>query len=113
MREVNEKFQLVPPHIYFRILAERAIWTFKEHFIAGIASIHNAFPLHIWCFLLPEASLTLNLLQKSRMNPKLSGYSQLHEEFNYNVTQLSLPGTQVFIHENPTVREIWLSHRVK
>ena len=77
-REVNEKFQLVPPHIHCRNSAERYIRTFKENFIAVISSTHKDFPLHIWCRLLPHASLTLNLLRKSCMNPKLSRYAQLH-----------------------------------
>ena len=38
------------------------------------------------------------------MNPKLSGYAQLHGEFNYDATPLAPPGAQVIIHENPTVR---------
>ena len=78
INEVNEKFQLVLPHIHCRNSAERAIRTFKEHFVAKIASTHKDFPLHLWCQLLPRASLTLNLLQKYRMNPKLSGYVQLN-----------------------------------
>ena len=77
MKEVNEKFQLVPAHIHCRKSAERVIQTFKEHFIAGLASNHKDFPVHLWCQLLPHASLTLNLLRQSRMNPKLSGYANL------------------------------------
>ena len=67
MREVNEKFQLVPPHIHRRNSAERAIRTFKEHFIAGLSSTHKDFPLHLWCQLIPHAILTLNLLRQLRM----------------------------------------------
>ena len=84
MGEVNGKFQLVPPHIHHRNSSERAIQTFKEHFIFGLASTHKDFPLHLWCRLIPHASLTLNLLRKLRMNLKLFGYAQLHGEFNYN-----------------------------
>ena len=113
MRKVNEQFQLVPPHIHRRNSAERAIRTFKEHFIAGLSSTHKDFPLHLWCRLIPHAILTLNLLQQSRMNPKISGYPQLHGEFNYDSTSLSLPGTQVIIHKNPTARDMWASHGVK
>ena len=69
--EVNEKFKLVPPRIRCRNSAERAIRNFKEHFITRLASTHKDFPLHIWCQVLPHASLTLNLLRKSCMNPKL------------------------------------------
>ena len=34
MEEENETFQLVPPHLHRRNAAERAIQTFKNHFIA-------------------------------------------------------------------------------
>ena len=37
MREVNENFQLVPPHIHRRNSEERAIQTFKDHFIDGLS----------------------------------------------------------------------------
>ena len=47
------------------------------------------------------------------MNPKPSGYAQLHGEFNYDATPLAPPGTQVVIHEKPTVRGTWASHGVK
>ena len=112
MREVNENFQLVPPHIHCRKSAELAIRTFKEHFIAGLSSTHKEFLLHLWCQLLPHVSLTLNLLWKSCMNPKLSGYAQLHRNFNYNATPLAPPGTQVIIHENTNVRGTWEYHGV-
>ena len=78
MREVNEKFQLVPSHTHWRNSEERAIGTFKEHFIAGLSSTHKDFPLHLWCRIIPHAILTLKLLRQSCMNPKLSGYAQLH-----------------------------------
>ena len=113
MREVNKKIQLVPPHIHQRNLAERAIRTFKEHFIAGLSSTHKDFPLNLWCQLIPHATLTLNLLRQSSMNPKLSGYAQLHGEFNYNATPLALLGTQVIIHEKPMARGTWEPHGLK
>ena len=113
MREVNEKFQLVPPRIHRRKSAERAIRNFKENFIAELSSNHKDFKLHIWWRILPHAIITLNLLRKSRMNKKLSGYVQLNGEFNYDATPLSPPGTQVIIHENPTVRGTWTYHGVK
>ena len=39
--EENEGFQLVPPHLYRRNAAERAIQTFKNHFIAGLVSTND------------------------------------------------------------------------
>ena len=61
MREVNENFQLVPPHIHLRNSVERAIRNFKENFTAGLYSTHKDFPFHICSRNLPHASLTLNL----------------------------------------------------
>ena len=110
---MNKKVQLFSPHIHQRNSAEQVIKTFKEHFIAGLSSTQKYFPLHLCCRLIPHIILTLNLLRQSRMNPKLSGYVQLHGEFNYDATPLSPPGTQVIIHENPTVRGTWASHGVK
>ena len=108
-----KKFQLVPPHIHCRNSAEQAIRTFKEHLMAGLSSTHKDFPLHLWCWIIPHASLTLKLPRQSRMNPKLSMYAQLHEELNNNTTPLAPPGTQVIINEKPTARGTWASHGVK
>ena len=70
--EQHVKFQLVPPHIHRRNAAERAIRTYKNHFIAGLASTDQNFPLHLWDKLVPQAEITLNLLRNSRLHPHLS-----------------------------------------
>ena len=113
MREVNEKFQLVPPHTHLRNLSERAIRTFNENFIAELAITHKEFSLHLCCRLLPHASFTLNLLWKSRMNPKTLWYAQIHRKFNYNATPIAPPGTQVIVHGKRTMGGTWESHGVK
>ena len=46
-------------------MAERAIQTFKNHFIAGLSSTNPNFPLHLWDELLEQATITINLLQQS------------------------------------------------
>jgi hypothetical protein len=56
-------YQLVPPHCHLRNAAERAIRTFKEHFVAGLSSVDPSFPMHLWYRLLPHAEITLNLLR--------------------------------------------------
>jgi hypothetical protein len=48
-------YQLVPPHCHRRNVAERAIRTSKEHFVAGLSSVDPSFPLHLWYRLLPQA----------------------------------------------------------
>ena len=65
-------FQLVPPHLYCTNVAERAFATFKNHFVAGLASTGPDFSIKLWDRLLPQAVLTLNLLRSARFNPCLS-----------------------------------------
>jgi hypothetical protein len=47
------EYQLVSPHFHRRNASERAIHTFKEHFVAGLASVHPVLPLYLWDRLLP------------------------------------------------------------
>jgi hypothetical protein len=67
MTERQIQIQLVPPGIQKNNAAERAIRTYKNHFIAGLATTDPAFPLHLWDRLLPQCELTLNLLRLSRI----------------------------------------------
>jgi hypothetical protein len=66
------EYQLVPTHCHRRNAAELAIRTFKEHFVAGLASVDPTFPLHLWNMLLPQAEITLDLFRTSRLHPQLS-----------------------------------------
>ena len=42
-------YQLMPPNNHRRNIAERAIKTWKNHFIGVIAGIAATLPLHLWC----------------------------------------------------------------
>ena len=106
------EYQLMPPHIHQRNSAERTIQTFKNHFIAGLASSDPNFPISNWCHLLPQAELKLNLLRPSRLNPKLSAYAQLEGAFDFHRTPLAPPGTCVIVHEKPTQPRTWSPHGI-
>ena len=110
--EQDITYQLTPAHMHRRNAAERAIRTFKNHFIAGLASTDKLFPIHLWDRLLPQAILTLNLLRTSRINPQLSAYSQLFGAFDFTKTPLAPPGTKVLAHEKPAKRQSWAPHGV-
>jgi hypothetical protein len=97
-------YQLAPSHIHWQNLAERAIHTFKDHFIAGLCSVDPNFPLKFWDKLLPQATITLNLLKKSWINPRMSAYAQLNGHFDFNRTPIAPPGTRVIAHEKPDHR---------
>jgi hypothetical protein len=104
------EYQLVPPHCHRRNAAERAICTFKEHFVAGLASVDPEFPLHLWDRLLPQAEMTLNLLPTSRQHPQLSAAPHCHGLINYNKTAFDPPGCKIIAHEKPAKRRTWAPH---
>jgi hypothetical protein len=100
----------VPPHCHRRNAAERAISTFKEHFVAGLSSVDPAFPLHLWDRLLPRAEITLNLLRTSRLHPQLSVAAHFHGIVDYNKTAFAPPGCKIIAHEKPGKRRTWAPH---
>jgi hypothetical protein len=85
-------YQLVPPHCHRRNAAERAIRTFKEHFVAGLESVDPDLPMHLWDRLLPQPEMYLNLLCTSRLHPQLSAAAHLHGLVDYNKTAFAPPG---------------------
>ena len=105
--------QLAPPHMHRHNLAERAIRTFKEHFISIRAGCDPRFPKNMWDRLIAQAIITLNLLRPSRLHPKLSAYAHVNGEFDYNKTPLAPPGTEVIVHEKPKQRGSWDDHGIK
>jgi hypothetical protein len=72
------EYQLVLSHCHRRNAAEREIRTFKQHFVTGLASVDPDFQLYLWDRLLPQAELTLNLIQTSRQHSQLSAAAHFH-----------------------------------
>ena len=110
MTNTSIDFQLTPVGLHRRNKAERAIQTFKNHFMAGLCSVDPDFPLHLWDKLLPQAEITLNLLRPSCINPKLSAYHQIHGPFDYNRTPLAPPGIKIQAYVRPDDRKSWAPH---
>jgi hypothetical protein len=107
-------YQLAPPHIHWRDNAERAIQTYKNHFIAGLCSVDPRFPLKLWDKLLHKATITLNLLRKSRINPRMFAHAQLNGYFDFNRMPMATPGTRTrtTTHEKPDQLASWYPHGV-
>ena len=97
-------YQLVPPHIHRANAAERAIQTYKNHFLAGLSSCNPEFPLREWDRLTIQAEITLNLLRNAHINPKLSAYAYLFGPYDFNQYPLAPPGTRVVVHAKPSDR---------
>ena len=62
--------------------------------------------MHLWCRLLPQALLTLNLLRQSRINPKFSAYAHLNGQHDYNVHPVAPPRIEVLVHEKSSARKL-------
>jgi hypothetical protein len=95
------KFQLVPPDMHRRNQAERAIQTFKDHFLAILAGVDSTFPLYLWDLLLLQAELTFNLLRQLALNPRMSAWEFFQGPFDFNKTPLGPVGCRVLIHAKP------------
>ena len=60
----NMTYQLVPPDDHRRNIAEKAIQTWKDHFVSTLSGTADNFPLHLWCQLIPQMEHQLNLLRQ-------------------------------------------------
>ncbi len=100
-------FQLVPPDVHRRNRAERAIRTFKDHFLAILAGVDPKFPGYLWDLLLPQAELTLNLLQQLLINPRISAWEYFQGPIDFAKTPLAPIGCRVLIHAKPATRRSW------
>jgi hypothetical protein len=55
-------YELVPPKDHQRNMAQKAIQTFKDHFVGILSGCVPTFPLHLWCQLRPQVEKQLLLL---------------------------------------------------
>ena len=53
IRDSGMSYQLVPPDDHRRNIAERAIQTWKNHFVGVLSGAAATFPLHLWCQAIP------------------------------------------------------------
>eukprot|EP01036_Dinobryon_divergens_P037517 gene37517-biopygen29706 len=113
---INEKkvtFQYFPTGTHRANRAERCIRTWKNHFIATLATASPKFPISQWHKLLPLAELTLNCLLPWHPNPAISAYHGLTgAQFDFRAHPIAPAGTAILIHEPPESRGSWASHGV-
>jgi hypothetical protein len=68
------KLQLVEPHNHRVNAVERVIQTFKDAFIAALATTDCNFQLHLWDKLTPQVINLLNMLRASQIKQTKSTY---------------------------------------
>eukprot|EP00804_Cyclotella_cryptica_P015897 CCRYP_006383-RA/>CCRYP_006383-RA protein AED:0.07 eAED:-0.04 QI:0/0/0/1/0/0/2/0/1375 len=108
LRKEGATWQFVEPNNHRVNAAERAIQTYKNHFISGLCTTDSDWPLQLWDNLTEQALITLNLLRTSRVDPTKSAYHQLHgHQYNWNAHPLAPPGTKAIVYESPQGRASW------
>ena len=104
------RVEKTPADMHRRNIAERAIQTYKGHFISTLAGVSDDFPIHQWHELVPQIVLTLNLLRQSHVAPNVSAYAYHHGNFDYNRMPLAPMGCTVQFHIKPNRRKSWGEH---
>eukprot|EP00804_Cyclotella_cryptica_P015967 CCRYP_004129-RA/>CCRYP_004129-RA protein AED:0.18 eAED:0.18 QI:0/0/0/1/0/0/2/0/948 len=106
-------YQLVPPDDHRRNIAEKAIQTWKDHFVSALSGTADNFPLHLWCQLIPQMERQLNLLRQSNNNPKISSYAHLYGHHDYNSQPFVPIGMEALVHDKPHRRKSFAQHCTK
>ena len=110
IRDNKCRVELTPADQHRRNAAERAIQTFKGHFISVLAGVADGFPINQWDELLPQTILTLNLLRQSNVAPNISAWAYHHGSFDYNRMPLAPMGCAVQFHIKPSRRKTFGEH---
>ena len=104
------QYQLASPHDHRLNPSERAVQTWKNHFISNLHGYDRGFPPYKWCEMIRQCEMTLNMLRCSRNNPQMSAYTQLFGTFDYNTTPLTPLGTKEFFHKRTRQRRLHADH---
>ena len=110
--DINISLQFVPPDCHRANRAERAIRTWKNHFITHLCLADPRCPLDIWDRFLDQAEMTLNLMRACGFNNKLSAWAYLRGPWSYNKVPLAPLGTKVVVFEDPKTRPSWATHGI-
>ena len=104
------KLELTPVAQHRTNKAERAISTWKDHFIATLATTDPDCPLSLWEDFVEQAELTLNCMRVSPVHPSLSAWEALCGQFDILATPIAPLGMQVLVHDTPEKRGSWQVH---
>ncbi len=103
-------YELVPPDNHQHNMAEKAIQTFKDHFVGVLSCCAPTFPLYLWCQLLPQVKRQLLLLQQSQLHPDLSTYAHVYGHHDYNKYPFVPVGMEALVHDKPHKRRTYAEH---
>ena len=110
IKKEKVNIQLVAPHNHRVNASERAIATFKDHFISALATIDINCPLQLWDEFIYQVQATLNMLRTSRRNETISAFEEMCGKFDFNKTPLAPLGTKALIFDDPELRRAFQPH---
>jgi hypothetical protein len=110
IRALGMPYKLVPPNDHRRNMAEKAIQTFKDHFIEVLSRCAVTMPIHLWCQLLPQTKRQLLLLRQLRLHPNLSAYAHDYEQHDYNKHPFVPIGMEAMVHDKPHKPRTFAKH---
>ena len=112
LTEQECKLQLVEPNNKRLNASERAIQTWKDAFIAALATTDADFPLQLWDRLAPQVQDCLNLMRASRIDPTISAYEALNGPYDWNRYPLAPLGCKAVVYKDSDTRGSWASRGV-
>ena len=74
---IERDYQLVAMSNHRANNTERAIHTFKVHFLEGLFILDKDFHLKFWYRFLQQATISINFLRKSIILPRLSDFTHI------------------------------------
>ena len=107
MNDWGATYQLVPPNVHRRNITERAIRTFKAHFLSVLEGVDQDFPKYMWDKLLVQTELTVNLLRQATLNTRMSACEYYNGAFDYSATPLVPLVCKIMIHNTSNKRRSW------
>ncbi len=112
LSENDCKLQLMEPHNHRVNAAECAIQTFRDAFIAALATTDVGFPLQLWDKLTPQVQTCLNLMRCSRIDPSKSAHETLYGPYDWNRYPMAPLGCKAVVYKDGDTRRSWASRGV-
>ena len=113
IRSQHTHLQYTPPDMHCTNPAERAIRTWKNHFLSEIAGLPKSFPITNGCQLTTQCEATLNMLRPCHQNPRLSVHKVLEGTFSFDATPMAPLGAEVLVYMKPHRCKTWGYHAAK
>jgi hypothetical protein len=109
----NIDFQFCDKDSHRRNLAERAIRDAKNHIVSMLATAHQDLPKGLWDTCIPQAIITLNLLRRWKLDPKISAYEGFYgSAYDFAAHPIAPFGAKILIYEKPEDRATWAEHGI-